>query len=101
MDFGFVVVDEFGDEGTVVGEPKQIMEVAQYRAEEQGDGNGAPETEVEPGAQNESDKNGNWSNGKVGHLVGPSTVQGMKTPGPYELALPWGKVGHFRDAGID
>jgi hypothetical protein len=76
LEFGFVVVDEFGDEWAVMGQPKQIVEIAQYGAEEQGNGDGTPETQVEPGAQNEANKNGNWSNGKVSHLVGPATVQG-------------------------
>jgi hypothetical protein len=101
LELGDVVMDEFCDEGTVMGEPKQVMEVAQYRAEEQGNGNGSPETKVEPGTQNEATKNGNWRNGKVCGLVGPSAVQRIETFRPYELTLPWGKAGHFRKAGID
>ena len=96
-----MVVDEFGDEWAVMGQPKQIVELAQYGAEEQGNGDGTPETQVEPGAQNEANKNGNWSNGKVSHLVGPATVQGIETFRPYELPLPGGKASHFRKARVD
>ena len=96
-----MVVNEFCDERAVMGQPKQIVDIAQYGAEEQGNGDGAPEAQVEPGAQNEANKNGNWGNGKVSHLVGPATVQGIETFRPYKLPLPGGKASHFRKARVD